>query len=402
MKSESTLNLILAFVGISHPQAMAVVPLATIPAASVYYVDANRYSASDTNDGSSLKPFRTINKAAGIVKAGDTVTIRCGTYRETVVIDKSGSADRPIVFQAAEGHQVIVTGMDIVSGWKRVEGHDPVWKAPWPRKLITGANEKYAGDCGRPEQVVINQYQLLGTAEFRNLGPGRFWIDPENQCIYLWPSDTASMANSVVEGTVRSLLWNVTGSFVRTRGIIFRYAANLAQHGAAGFSGSDQIVENCVFEKTASSGAGFGAPRITVRNCVFQDNGQLGFGASQAHYLLMTGCVVRNNNTRDFNRGWEAGGDKLTRCYKAIIEKSVFVENRGVGIWFDISNDQCEVRNCLIARNESAGLFYESLIISKRTTMLLSATAFPRAAVHGARTAVSLCQARPAVWSNAT
>jgi parallel beta-helix repeat protein len=42
-----------------------------------------------------------------------------------------------------------------------------------------------------------------------------------------------------------------------------------------------------------------------------------------------------------------------------VIEQSTFVENRGDGIWFDIGNEDCEVRNCLIAFNENAGIFYE-------------------------------------------
>jgi Right handed beta helix region len=35
------------------------------------------------------------------------------------------------------------------------------------------------------------------------------------------------------------------------------------------------------------------------------------------------------------------------------------VSNRGNGVWFDIGNEKPEVRNCLIAENEDAGIFYE-------------------------------------------
>ena len=41
------------------------------------------------------------------------------------------------------------------------------------------------------------------------------------------------------------------------------------------------------------------------------------------------------------------------------IEHSTFVENHGNRIWFDIGNEACEVRNCLIANNDNAGIFYE-------------------------------------------
>jgi hypothetical protein len=62
---------------------------------------------------------------------------------------------------------------------------------------------------------------------------------------------------------------------------------------------------------------------------------------------------------KGFDRGWEAGGDKLVLCRGAVLEKSQFVNNRGHGIWCDIGNEQCVVRNCLIADNEDSGIFYE-------------------------------------------
>ncbi|HUV64283.1 MAG TPA: right-handed parallel beta-helix repeat-containing protein, partial [Sedimentisphaerales bacterium] len=55
----------------------------------------------------------------------------------------------------------------------------------------------------------------------------------------------------------------------------------------------------------------------------------------------------------------EAGGNKIALTRGAIIENSLFTENRGNGIWFDIGNEKCQVRNCLIADNENAGIFYE-------------------------------------------
>src|SRR5262249_39016579 len=62
---------------------------------------------------------------------------------------------------------------------------------------------------------------------------------------------------------------------------------------------------------------------------------------------------------KGFDRGWEAGGDKLVRCRGAVLENCTFVRNHGFGIWFDMGNEDCTVRNCLIADNEDAGIFDE-------------------------------------------
>src|SRR5262249_28912764 len=116
---------------------------------------------------------------------------------------------------------------------------------------------------------------------------------------------------------------------------------------------------DCAFESTNSSGATFAARGLAVRRCVFRDNGQLGFGAARAHDLLFSECVVRENNVKGFSRGWEAGGEKLVLCRNVVIERSQFLNNRGNGIWFDIGNENCAVRNCLIADNDDAWIFYE-------------------------------------------
>ena len=112
-------------------------------------------------------------------------------------------------------------------------------------------------------------------------------------------------------------------------------------------------------EDMNSSGATFSAEHLEVRRCVFRDNGQMGFGANGAHDLLFTECLVENNNTKGFNRGWEAGGNKLVLCRQAVLERSRFLRNRGHGIWFDIGNEHCVVRQCLIADNEDCGIFDE-------------------------------------------
>lgn len=62
-------------------------------------------------------PWKTIQKAAGTVVAGDTVLIRDGTYRETVTPTNSGTASSPITYQPYNHEPVIISGAEVVSGW---------------------------------------------------------------------------------------------------------------------------------------------------------------------------------------------------------------------------------------------------------------------------------------------
>src|SRR6266498_4028085 len=80
-------------------------------AAAVLYVDQNNPSCSDTGTGTSTQPFCTIKPAASLASAGQTVEVASGTYPELVTVGKSGSPGSPIVFTAAPGASVTVSGM---------------------------------------------------------------------------------------------------------------------------------------------------------------------------------------------------------------------------------------------------------------------------------------------------
>jgi hypothetical protein len=310
---------------------------------------------------------RTVGEIVARLKPGDTVYIHGGIYREKATIDASGLPEQPILLCAAEGEHVVLTGADRITSWTPVEGESGVYRTPWSYKFVawnenqTHPDDDYHRLIGRCEQVFINGYPLHQVLARAQLSRGTFCADTEARLLYVQAAGNQDITGdkAMVEASTRDWVLAVKGSYVTVKGLCFRYAANHAQQGAVELSGDHVVVEDCTFEYTNASGAAFTGEDITVRNCTFQYNGQLGFGANRAHGLLMTGCTVRNNNTKAFDRGWEAGGDKICMTRGAILENSAFIENRGGGIWFDIGNEDCEVRNCLIARNENAGIFYE-------------------------------------------
>ena len=83
---------------------------------SGYYVATN---GSDSNPGTFLEPFATVQKAADVMTAGDTCYIRQGTYHEEIAIGGlSGTAGDPITFTNYENEDVILDGtIPITSGW---------------------------------------------------------------------------------------------------------------------------------------------------------------------------------------------------------------------------------------------------------------------------------------------
>lgn len=84
-------------------------------------------TGSDLGNGTKEVPFLTINKAASIAVAGDTVIVHEGVYREWVKPKNSGlSNTRRITYQAAEGEKVVIKGSERIQNWRHVEGS--IWK----------------------------------------------------------------------------------------------------------------------------------------------------------------------------------------------------------------------------------------------------------------------------------
>ena len=89
-----------------------------------YYVATG---GDDLNPGTLAQPFQTIQKAADVMQAGDTCLIFGGTYRETVTPANAGTSGSPITFKAAAGENVVISGLEPISGWTNHSGN--IYKA---------------------------------------------------------------------------------------------------------------------------------------------------------------------------------------------------------------------------------------------------------------------------------
>src|SRR3954470_21150389 len=104
--------------------------------ASVFHVAT---TGSDSSDGSPDRPLRTINRAAELAEAGDTVVVHEGVYREWVRPRRGGLSDqRRITYEAAAGEHVVLKGSEQVGGWEPVEA--AVWMVSVPNSLFGSFN----------------------------------------------------------------------------------------------------------------------------------------------------------------------------------------------------------------------------------------------------------------------
>jgi hypothetical protein len=79
--------------------------MGTMAQADTYYVATD---GSDENPGGMAEPLRTIQKAADTARAGDTILVRGGVYREAVVLRFSGQEGKPIVLKNYPGERPVI------------------------------------------------------------------------------------------------------------------------------------------------------------------------------------------------------------------------------------------------------------------------------------------------------
>jgi hypothetical protein len=103
----------------THLTVLCLLPF-IFSSAATYYVANN--GGNDNNNGAETSPFKTIQKAADIMLAGDICYIRAGIYRETVIPRNSGTASNPISFIAYNNEEVTISGADPVNNWSLHQG----------------------------------------------------------------------------------------------------------------------------------------------------------------------------------------------------------------------------------------------------------------------------------------
>jgi hypothetical protein len=271
--------------------------LSSAAVAGEFHVSVN---GDDKNDGSSLKPFKTIGAAARVAQPGDVITVHAGTYRERVTPPRGGtSPDQRIVYQAAPGEQVFIKGSEVIRNWKPfLPG---VWKATIPNSLFGRYNPykdlivgDWFSDRGRPHhtgEVYINGKSLFETHLLeRVLNPVPFadardregstytWygeVDEKNTYIYA-NFHNLDPNRELVEINVRDSCFypdQPGRNYITVRGFHMSHAATqwaaptAEQIGLIGTHWSKGwIIENNVISDSKCSGITLGKDRATGHN----------------------------------------------------------------------------------------------------------------------------------------
>ena len=332
----------------------------------VYYVDPKNSVASDLNLGTLNLPWKTIQKAAEVAVAGDTVYVKNSIYRERIEVKNSGTSyERMITFQAL-GNNVIIKGSDMVTNWTLWK--DKIWKREnWP------VNSQQVFIDGIPlDQIGGNRWFSPHRLPAKGKGvddltSGSFYYDEQKKILYVRLKDGGNPNHHVVEASVRPLLFLLRDkNFIKLSGFKFMHSNTIAfiKTGwpCVSISGNNCIIENNEVSWCDFGGLGATGNSLIVRNNVSNYNGNSGMGFS-GHNIQLESNVTNYNNYRGFNMNWHAGGIKSVQLKNSVINHHTAVGNNGPGIWCDGDCDDVTISAARVYGNSGNGIFYE---ISKR------------------------------------
>ena len=314
----------------------------------------------DSASGSKDAPLRTLKAAVRAAKAGQTIVLRAGTYREKV-----GLIGKRLTIQPYPNERVWFKGSLVVRDWEKA---GKVWQhTGWRDELCNDCylpdiiDEKYPL-AGRPQMVFLDGKPLRQVATREEVGPGTFYVGDGAVVIGDDPADRT------VEVTAYDHLLQFDkgsdGSQLRGVGIA-HYGSN-QRYGARGamvvVNAPRVRVEKTTFRYSASTGLAVFQPGGRVVDSIFRDNGLVGLLANRADDLRVTGSRFEGNNAEHFATSGEAvgaAGAKVTRTQRPYFARNVFRGNYATGWWCDLGCTDATVISNRSVDNSGHGMFYE-------------------------------------------
>jgi alpha-L-arabinofuranosidase len=262
-----------------------------------FHVSSN---GCDTWSGSLTRPFKTIQRAANLAKAGDKITVHEGIYREWINPQNGGISDlERITYEAAPGENVVISGGEQITNWIKVEGD--VYKTiisnsffgafnPY-KEIVWGDWFKSLNRIFHLGEVYINGKSMFEAATFEQvLNPEPFaearepewslhtWYcetDNENTTIYANFGEFDPLENTIEVNVRKFCFWpEKTGiNYITVRGFHLTMAApnwappTALQEGLIGPHWSKGwIIENNEISNAKNSGISLGKEITTGHN----------------------------------------------------------------------------------------------------------------------------------------
>ena len=358
------------------------------------FVSSSDPAASDDNDGSEARPFRTIGRAAAEATPGTRVRIHAGLYRECVKPAMGGTDPRHMISYEAFGDgDVVISASEEVKdfipseGWMLNRGwgaEQPenvrVWEYDLDPDLFRGYNPFCAVNilhdrlfieydktdmttylnrrgCVFCDGKPLKQVPLYGGMAQED---NTYWVEANGQKVHFRLEYDEDPKDHRIEVTVREQCFAPDKPFlnyIRVKDLVCEHAATGApvpQRGAiSAYRGHHWIIEGCTVYWTNGVAIDTGNEcwhhthrqdeiigYSVIRNCTIQDAGVCGIAGMFAERMLIEGNTIEGTGWQKMELSWEAGAIKLHNSVNGLIRNNVFRNTfRADHLWLDCGNE---------------------------------------------------------------
>lgn len=250
-----------------------------------YYVSTH---GNDQNTGTQAAPLRTIQYAADLVEPGDTVFVAPGTYNESITLRRGGTKDRPITFQSEKRFGAIINGE------------------------------------GKRDSLFVSDE----TMDIFPQGAKR--------------NDGSRYAKYI---TVRGFVFEGAKATPETNDS--NQDLNAAVRASAGWILQDCKIANCDYQALdIRDYTGGHATDFLVNRVVIENTGGKGAGCNHCDSGMFKDCIIRRANLNDWDTAHNTSSSKCCVNQNIIFDGLTVYDGNGMGIWWDIFNENITIRNC--------------------------------------------------------
>jgi len=360
-------------------------------------------SGNDNNKGAADAPLLTIQAAAEMAHPGDVITVHEGIYREEIVPPRGGeSADKPIVYRAANGENVSIRGSEKVDTWTNLGNN--VWMVelddaffgdynPYDKQLsgswLSYGHKHHLGEVFLNGKALYEKFAIEDVQQY----PDTWYTEVDDKTTRIWANFAWANPNkNLAEISVRecAIFPEIQGlKYIIIDGFEVKHTAtdwappDRFQKGAIGTRfGYRWVIRNCRISDVKCVGICIGAVED-----YFWDNRNLPdigtFGHHRISHNMITRCgqggivgcygcvgsIVENNYITETNYKNEFGGAetaaiKLHFAIDAVVRDNYCrgvagLKHRTKGIWLDWGVQNTRVTGNIISDFQAEGLKLE-------------------------------------------
>lgn len=331
---------------------------------TVYWIDADYGHDANPCDDFDL-PCRTLSNIRGNLLPGDAVVFMEGVHRMSIRPMRSGTPSSPITYIGYPGMEVTISGADLFTNtW--TPQPDGTWTASYTTKLPQHPAIAKPQVQWRPEMLIVDGLVYESVYNSSDVVDLSMYIEgPSTNPTSVRAGFGEMNPNFLhVEMAARDTLLVPTQNVdhIQVQDLKFTHAGNsFAKLGCFEVHGTNWLVSNVDVVECSTTGIKFYGSGHFFTNVRANYNGVVGWNSENAENITIQYSEGIGNNTKGFLPNWHAGGGKFTHgTSRLVITNSVFSDNNGPGIWFDIPwGEYNQIKDNMIVNNQLAGVFLE-------------------------------------------